>query len=63
MIDIFGVQSMSGRQPELTKTPPIPQGLNEVEGFTRFYIGANINIDTFKDWSPQRITDFFNGVA
>lgn len=52
----------------LTKQRPLPpmptvRGLNELEGFTRFYIGVNVSVDEMKSWSPQKITEFFQGIA
>lgn len=45
--------------------PPMPtvSGLNELQGFTRFYIGVNVSESELRDWSPQRITTFFEGIA
>lgn len=61
MIDITGIQKRN-RNRQLPAVH-VSQGLNEVGGFTRFYIGANISMDTFKDWEPQRITKFFEGLT
>lgn len=52
----------------LTKQRPLPPmptvtGLNELQGFTRFYIGVNVSMDEVRDWSPSRITNFFEGIA
>lgn len=60
MIDVKGIPLQ-----RLRALPPMPtvRGLNELGGFTRFYIGVNLSVSEFKDWSPQRITNFFNGVA
>lgn len=59
MIQVTGIPLRS-QQP----LPPMPMtGLNDVNGFTRFYIGVNLSMDEVKEWSPQRITQFFEGIA
>lgn len=61
MIDVTAIQKTHKlrQQPQVI----IPRGLNELEGFTRFYLDVNIAADTMLDWSAQQITDFFDGVA
>jgi hypothetical protein len=60
MISISGI-SLTNQKP----LPPLPtvRGLCDVEGFTRFYIGVNLSVDEMRNWTPQRITDFFQGIA
>lgn len=60
MIDVKGIPLQ-----RLRALPPMPtvSGLNELGGFTRFYIGVNISTDELKEWSARRITDFFQGIA
>lgn len=44
--------------------PPMPMvQLCNLDGGVKFYIGVNLSIDTFKEWSPERIYGFFNGIA
>ena len=59
MIDINGLPL------RLHTLPPMPllNGLNDVSGSVKFYIGVNLTVDDFKEWSPQRIANFFNGIA
>ena len=41
---------------------PKPDGVL-LDGFTSFYIGVNVPIEEMQHWSPQKITDFFAGIA
>lgn len=57
MIDVTGIQ-------RLKILPPMPTvRLCDLSGAIRFYIGVTLTADEFKEWSPQRIANFFNGVA
>jgi hypothetical protein len=35
----------------------------DVQGFVRFNITVNLSGDEIKDWSPERIRAWFDGVA
>ena len=64
MIDVTALQKKGSRCERTAPAPvAIPRGLNEIQGRAQFYIGANINVHTFKEWSPERIRMFFDGIA
>lgn len=62
MIDIKGIRYVKPYYP--LRLPPMPTvGLNDLGGAVKFYIGVNISVDEMREWSPQRITNFFSGIA
>lgn len=63
MIDIIGIHKQAAVSKAVRSVVTVRREVNDVSGFTRFYIGVNIKADDFADWSPQRITNFFNGIA
>lgn len=60
MINITGIP-LTNQRP----LPPMPMvsGLNNLHGFVKFYIGVSLTADEIKEWSPQRIMNFFTGIA
>lgn len=59
MIDVKGIPLQ-----RLRVLPPMPMTrLCDLDGAIKFYIGVNLSIDSFKEWSPQRIYGFFDGIA
>lgn len=61
MIDIMGIKKLNQVKPAAQRTASL--GLNEVQGFAKFYIGVNVCADEMKDWPAHKITSFFSGVA
>lgn len=57
--------NINGLPLRLRALPPMPllNGINDVSGSVKFCIGVNLTVGDFKDWSPQRLANFFNGVA
>lgn len=59
MIQITGIPLIEQRP-----LPPMPTvRLRDLSGGIKFYIGVNLTANELSKWSPQKITNFFNGVA
>jgi hypothetical protein len=64
VIDITGIGRLQRKAQSHPAESPTPKPENVLlDGFTRFHIGVNVSIDEMRHWSPQKMTDFFQGVA